>query len=187
MRPALRLPSLLAAVALAFGGAALAEKADRSKPLTIEADKPGTVDLLNQVVVFNGNVVISQGTMSIRAERAEVRETAQGYRTAVAIGAPGKPALFRQKREGLAEYIEGEAERIEYDGRNEVLRLIGSAAVRRLRGSEVADEITGASIVYDNAAEVFSVQGGGANGGSGRVRAVLTPREAPASAPEPRR
>lgn len=182
----LHLP-LLAAVLCLAAGLAQAERADRSKPLTIEADKPGTVDLLKQVVVFNGNVVIAQGTMTIRAERAEVREMPDGHRTATAIGTPGHPASFRQKREGVDEYIEGRAERIEYDGRSEVLRFSGNASVRRLRGTATADEITGNQITYDNAAEVFSVQGGAGGDGSGRVRAVLTPREAAASAPEPRR
>lgn len=177
---------VFALVLVVVAGACHAERADRSKPLTIEADKPGTVDLLKQVVVFNGNVVISQGTMTIRADRAEVREMPDGHRTATAIGSASHPATFRQKREGVDEYIEGSAERIEYDGRSEVLRFSGKASVRRLRGSTTADEITGNQITYDNAAEVFSVQGG-AGAASGRVRAVLTPREEPASAPESRR
>jgi lipopolysaccharide export system protein LptA len=171
---------LLCAAALLLGlasGPAQADKADRSKPLTVEADKPGTVDLLKQVVVFNGNVVIAQGTMRIRADRVEVRESADGYRAATAIGSPGAPANFRQKREGLDEFIEGSAQRIELDGRGDTLRFIGSASVRRLRGNVPADEITGNLIAYDNVAEVFSVQGGPAGDSNGRVRAVLTPRE----------
>jgi lipopolysaccharide export system protein LptA len=171
--------ALLAAAWLPVG--AQAEKSDRSQPVTIEADKPGTVDLVKQVVVFNGNVVIAQGSMAIRAERAEVREGADGYRAATAIGSPGKPASFRQKREGIDEFIEGTAERIDYDGRGDVVRFVGKAAVRRLRGSTLADEITGSLITYDNVAEVFSVQGGPAGTTGGRVRAVLTPR--PASTP----
>ena len=114
---------------------ALAEKADRSKPLTIEADQPGSVDLLKQVVVFNGNVVVTQGTMAIRADRVEVRERPDGYRIAIAVGSAGKPAVFRQKRDGVDETIEGEAERIEYDSRGDVVRFVGNAQVRRLRGA----------------------------------------------------
>ena len=70
------LPSLTACVALALAAAApaWADRADRNQPLTIEADRPGTIDLLKQVVVFSGNVVITQGTLTIRADRVEVRE-----------------------------------------------------------------------------------------------------------------
>jgi lipopolysaccharide export system protein LptA len=170
---------------LALVGSAQAEKADRFKPLNVEADQPGRIDLLNQFVAFNGNVVVSKGSMTIRAARIEVRESADGYHSAVALGAPGKPALFRQKRDGVDEFIEGEAERLEYDGKSDTVRFVTNASVRRLRGSAVADEISGNLVSYDSITEVFSVSGGGAptpTNPGGRVRAVLTPREGTAAA-----
>ena len=167
-----------------------AEKADRSKPLTIEADQPGSVDLLKQLVIFNGNVVVAQGTMAIRAERVEVRERPDGHRSATALGSAAKPAAFKQKRDGVDETIEGSAEHIEYDSRGDVVRFSGNAQVRRLRGATPADEISGSVITYDNGNETFSVQGAAAapgaasTAGSGRVRVVITPKpESPASAP----
>ena len=162
-----------------------AEKADRTKPMVVEADRPGTVDLQHQVVVFNGNVVISQGTMVLRAERVEMREMPDGYRAASAIGSRGKPATWRQRRDGVDETVEGAADRIEFDGRADTLRFVGNGAVRRLRGSEVADEITGAVIIWDNTSEIFKVEGGATSAANptGRVRAVLSPRAEPASAP----
>src|ERR1700752_2201655 len=100
-----RLPTaaLLALVVLA--APAGAEKADRAKPLNVAADRQGTVDLLKQVIVFSGNVIITKGTIIIKADKVEVRETPDGYRSAVAIGSAGKPATFRQKRDGVDEYI----------------------------------------------------------------------------------
>jgi lipopolysaccharide export system protein LptA len=156
-----------------------AEKADRFKPLNVEADQPGKIDLLNQFVTFNGNVVVTKGTMQIRAARIEVRETPDGYHTAVAIGSAGKPATFRQKRDGVDEWIEGEAERLEYDGKTDTVRFVNRAAVRRLRGATVADEINGNLVTYNGIDEVFSVSGGAPSTSNpgGRVRAVLTPRE----------
>lgn len=172
-----------------------AEKADRSKPLTIDADQPGTVDLLKQVVIFNGNVVVAQGTMTIRAERVEVRERPDGHRSATALGSAAKPAAFKQKRDGGDETIEGSAERIEYDSRGDVVRFSGNALVRRLRGGAPADEISGGVITYDNGNETFSVQGAASSAaaasvpGNGRVRVVITPRAEPAPSPavEPKR
>ena len=190
MNPHRFLSLLLCAAALA---PAQAEKADRSKPLTIEADQPGTVDLQKQVVVFNGNVVVAQGTMAIRAERVEVRERPDGHRSATALGSAAKPALFKQKRDGVDETIEGSAERIEYESRGDVVRFTGNAQVRRLRGGAPADEISGSVITYDNGNETFNVQGAaslpGAAPGSGRVRVVITPKPEPAgsAASEPRR
>jgi len=182
MNPLPLLALLLCAFALA---PARAEKADRSKPLTIEADQPGTVDLLKQVVVFNGNVVVAQGTMAIRAERVEVRERPDGHRSATAVGSASKPAVFKQKRDGVDETIEGSAERIEYDSRGDVVRFVGNAQVRRLRGTTPADEVSGSLITYDNGNETFSVQGASTTpgvSGNGRVRVVITPKPE-ASAP----
>jgi lipopolysaccharide export system protein LptA len=192
MRPRCFLVFLLCAAALA---SAHAEKADRGKPLTLEADQPGTVDLLKQVAVFSGNVVVAQGTMSIRADRVEVRERPDGHRSATAFGSIGKPAAFRQKRDGVDETIEGYADRIEYDSRGDVVRFVGNAQVRRLRGATPADEVTGSVITYDNGNETFSVQGAAvapgaaSTPGNGRVRVVITPKPDPASSPsvEPRR
>ena len=180
-----RLGTTLACLALALP--ALAERADRTKPLNVEADQPGKIDLLKQFVVFNGNVVVTKGSMVIRAARIEVRETPDGYHSAVALGAAGRPATFRQKRDGVDEYIEGEAERLEYDGKADTIRFVNNASVRRLRGAAVADEIAGNLVTYDSVSEVFSVSGGAAptaNNPGGRVRAVLTPREGTAVAAE---
>ena len=133
----------------------------------------------NQYVVFNGNVVVTKGTMTIRASRIEVRESPDGYHTAVAFGSPSQHATFRQKRDAPDEYIAGDAERLEYDGKSDVIRFVNNASVRRLRGASAGDEITGNLVTYDSGTEVFNVTGGApataANPG-GRVRAVLTPR-----------
>lgn len=168
---------------LAWVQPAQAEKADRSKQMVIESDRPSTVDLQRQLGIFSGNVSISQGTMVIRADRVELREMPDGYRTAAAIGSASQRASYRQKRDGVDETVEGEADRIEYDERADRLRFVGRGAVRRYRSGVLADEITGSAIVWDANAELFSVEGGAPTAGnpSGRVRAVLTPREQPAS------
>ena len=165
---------------------ARAERADRTKPLNVAADQQGTFDLLKQVVVFTGNVIITKGTIVIKADRVEVREAPDGFRTAVAVGTSGHPATFRQKRDGVDEYIDGQAARLEYDEKGDVIRFVNNAIVRRLRGATIGDEITGSVITYDNTTEVFSVSGGTpantAGSPGGRVRAVLTPREGTAAA-----
>ena len=177
-------PSWIAVVLLATGSAAAwAEKADRGRPMTLESDQPCTVSLLKQTSVCSGNVVISQGTLQLRADRLELRETPEGYQMAVATGSAAKPATYRQKRDGADEVVEGQAQRIDSDSRAGTLRFEGAAVVRRLRGSTVADEIQGQQIVWDSTAESFNVRGGAATATNpgGRVRAVITPR-APADA-----
>jgi lipopolysaccharide export system protein LptA len=181
--------SIAAALAACLSLPVHAEKADRLKPAIIEADPNGLgqFDLQKQVMVLSGNVVITKGTMVIRAARVEYSKTPGGYDKAVAYGAPGKPATFRQKRDGVDEYMEGEAERLDYDGKTDVVKFINNATVRRLRGATLADEITGNLVTYDSTSEVMNVSGGAAATAanpSGRVRVVLTPREGTEAAAE---
>lgn len=177
---------LVASLAL-LGLPVQAEKADRNKPMNIEADTL-RYDDVNQVSVFAGNVALTKGSIVIRANRVDVRQDPDGYQFGVITGTPQEPAFFRQKREGLDEFIEGESELIEYDGRADTVKFIRKAVLRRLRGATLADEITGGLIVYENLTERFSVDGnavpGSASGPGNRVRAMLTPKPS-ASAPAP--
>ena len=175
-------------VALACALAALpvfAERADRTKDMVIEGDKSGTWDMQRQVMVWSGNVTISQGTMLIRADRVELRELPNGFRAATAIGSPGRQASYRQKRDNLEEFVEGQADRIEFDGRADTVRFIGNGLMRQLRGAVVANEVMGQQLVWANTSEQFTVEGGAKNAAnpSGRVRAVLSPPPEAASAP----
>jgi lipopolysaccharide export system protein LptA len=168
-------------------GPAQAEKADRDQPLNFSADS-ARVDDTQRLNILSGSVEITKGTMVFRAARVEVRQNADGTQTANALGSPTGRAYFRQKREGLDEFIEGEGDRVEYDGRNDTVRFTGHAVMRRLRGTTLADEVVGQTILYDNRTEVFQVVGGaGSAAPSGRVRGVISPRPAPkagAAAPE---
>lgn len=166
---------------------ALAEKADRGKPMNIEADTL-RYDDVKQVSVFSGNVLLTKGSIVVRAARIDVRQDADGYQFGTMTGSPEAPAFFRQKREALDEFMEGESELIEYDGRADVVKFVRKATLRRLRGAVLADEITGGLIVYENLTDTFSVDGNAALGTAPatgqRVRAMLTPKpEAQASAP----
>jgi len=176
--------------AFMFCGGALAQapKSDRSQPMVMEADRSGNIDLQRQVLVYEGNAVITQGSMVMRADRIEVRQTPDGYYVGQAVGSASKPATWKQRRAAVDETVEGTAERIDFDGRADTLRFIGNSTVRRLRAGLVADEIAGGIIIWDNTAEVFRVEGGAKSSmnPSGRVRAVLSPRvESSASAPAP--
>jgi lipopolysaccharide export system protein LptA len=177
--------ALLASLAALVAGPAAAERADRAKPMNVEADAL-RYDDLRQTSVFTGRVVVTKGTIVIRGARVEVRQDPDGFQFGVVTAEPGKLAYYRQKREGVDEYIEGESQTIEYDGKADRVKFVGRAEMRRFRGAVLSDEMTGSLITYDNTSDVFSVDGGpaGANAASpqGRVRATLSPR-ASASAP----
>ena len=158
-----------------------AENADRSKPMNAEADAL-RYDDLKQTSVFTGNVVITKGSTIIRGGQVDVKQDPEGYQHATVTAAPGKLAYYRKKRDGVDEFIEGEGERIEYDSRQDVVKFIRNAVLRRYIGAVLGDETTGFQINYDNKTDVFTVDGGAQNrtatNPNGRIRAMLSPRVA---------
>jgi len=191
VRPvAMRRPGALLAAALAlavalFGAVApaSAEEGDRLKETTITARRGG-LDDLKQVSVFEGEVVVTRGTMIMRGERLEVRQDPDGLQFGTLTAAGGKLATFRQKRDGGPDrWVDGEAERIDYDGRADKVTLTKRAQLRRTEsGAQQTDQVNGQVIVYDNRADQYTVNGG--EGDGGRVRAIIAPR-APQTEPAP--
>ncbi|UGQ46803.1 lipopolysaccharide transport periplasmic protein LptA [Massilia endophytica] len=180
-------PILAAAALLAAALPASAEKADSSKPTQIEANQ-GTSDEVKQTRTLIGDVVLTRGTLIMKAGRALVTTDPQGYQYVTFWGAPGALATFRQKRDGGDLWIEGEAERIEYDNKAEIVRLISKAKVRRLEGVKPTEDVEGPFISYDSRKEFFTVENsssGQSKPGSGRVRMVIQPNSRAATAPAP--
>lgn len=157
----------------------MAETADRKKPMNVEADALDH-DELKQVSIFTGKVVATKGTITMRGNRIEVRQDPDGFQYGLIKPLPGQRSFFRQKREAVDEWIEGEGELIEYDGKADKVILLGRADFRRYRGTVLSDQMTGQRIVYENLTDQFTVDGvvGGKKptNGSGRIRAVLSPK-----------
>ena len=174
-------PCLWAVLLLVAAPGAYAEKADRDKPINLESNT-ATVDEATKVSIYEGNVILTQGTLVIRADKLVVKEDAEGFQYGTAYG---NPASFRQKREGYDEYIEGYALRIEYDSKKDLVQLFNQARMKRNQ-----DEARGNYISYDGKTEFFQVIGGKEaatpTNPRGRVRTVLQPKKknaAPATAP----
>lgn len=182
----LSLSTVLLLAALAPGVSLVrAEQADRNKPMNVEADAL-RYDDAKKTSVFTGRVVLTKGSILIRGARIEVRQDPDGYQYGLVTAEPGKLASFRQKREGLDEYIDGQGESIEYDSRADTVKFNKQAQLRRYLGATLNDEMSGGVIVYNNSTEVFTIDGGVAQGSpsatGGRVRAMLTPKPNAAAA-----
>ena len=169
--------TLLCTVLLAAATPGHAEKADRNKPVNLEADRV-TVDEINKVHIFDGNVTLSQGTLVIRSDKLVVKQDAEGFKSGVATANPGNLARFRVKRDGKDEYVEGEGERIEHDAKTEITKFFNRAYVK-----SGLDEVRGQYIVFDGPNENYSVTSGPAGavvpGRDNRVRAVIQPKNKP--------
>jgi len=154
-----------------------AERADRERPLQIEADRLDYDDV-NKVNVFNGRVSLSKGSLLIRADRIVLREERDGTQNAIATG---RPATLRQRRDaGSESWVEGQGERIEWDSRTEIAIFSQKAQLRRLDGARVVDDVQGGRIRYNTGTETYEVDSSGAattpDNPNGRVRVTIQPR-----------
>ena len=149
---------------------------DRDQPMHAEADEL-RYDDVRKTNVFTGNVVITKGTIVIRGHRVEVRQDAAGNQFGVIESGAKQKAFFRQQRQGLNEWIEGEALRIDYDSAASTVVLTGQAVMRRLKGNQINDETSGEVITYNSSNDEYKVKGQAAQAKSppGRVRLMLTP------------
>ncbi len=154
-----------------------AAKEDQYKGLTLVFDREGEVDRVKQRAEFNGNVILTKGTLEVRAERLDLRESADGYYQAYASGAATKQVAFRQARDTPGERIEGRADQVEYDTRTETVRLVGNAEARVMQGDQLKQLVSGATLNYDSRTERFGIEpGANAPHPGGRGRVVLMPR-----------
>ncbi|HTR58329.1 MAG TPA: lipopolysaccharide transport periplasmic protein LptA [Casimicrobiaceae bacterium] len=138
------------ACASACAPAALAEKADREKPINYQADT-GDVNYQTKVGTLIGNVIITQGTLTIHADKVILRQNPDNSLSATAFG---NPITFREKRDGVDEYYEGVAQRAEYDGQKRFLELFDRALLRK-----GTDEIRSNYISYNAETEFFKAEG----------------------------
>src|SRR5271170_7480987 len=183
----------LAIGALLGGAAALpasAEKADRDKPINYQADT-GDVNYQTKIGTLQGNVVLTQGTLTIRADKIVFHQNPDNSVSATAYG---NPITFREKRDSVDEYYEGVAQRAEYDGQKRFLELFDRALLR-----QGTDEIRSNYISYNAETEYFKAEGradsraaaAGETPLGARVRGVFQPQskdkdgKAPAAPPKP--
>ena len=152
----------------------LAEQADRDMPIEIESDSM-IVDDNRSISIYKGDVILTQGTMIIRADELTVREDKQGFQHSISTGSP---TSFKQKRDGINSYVEGKASRIEYDGHMDKVHLYDKASVKR--GNDI---VFGDYIIYDANAEIAQAMSGSTKNNSGnnskktRTRVIIAPKK----------
>jgi lipopolysaccharide export system protein LptA len=158
-------------VLCALAPSALAEKADRQAPTNIDSDKLDHDDKTKRTI-FMGNVVLTKGSLILRGDRLELQQLPDGKIEAVVTG---KPARFRQKREAVAEWMEGEGTQIDYSDQTEIAILTGNAVMRRVGPDKKLDRVAGDRLRYNNVTEFYEVE---IKPGQPRARMTLMPREA---------
>lgn len=155
-------------LALFFAPPSFAERADRSQAITIEANQ-ADINPENNQMSYHGNVVMTQGTLQLKAQSVQAMQLEGGRQI---LKAQGAPASFRQRMDPTpergAEWIEGQAKQLEYDSNKAQIKLIGDARIKR--GKDVAH---GQTIFYEGDSGQFRISGSS----KGRISITLQPRQ----------
>lgn len=166
MFPADTLPRCAAGLLLCLSLPAVALDSDREQPIHLESDK-ASIDELQGVNIFTGNVHLRQGTMNLRGSRMTVY-VADGSIDRAEID--GNPATFVQRPEGKDQDMHASALRMEYYAADERIILLGEARVWDAEGNDFRSD----RIVYHVGNNTVNAGGGGQTGG--RVHITLPPR-----------
>ncbi|HET6397403.1 MAG TPA: lipopolysaccharide transport periplasmic protein LptA [Pseudoxanthomonas sp.] len=154
----------LALAALLPAAQAAAKSSDRNQPMELDADGSDcNLADVNGKCVFTGNVVIVQGTLDIRAARAEVLRRNGEIEQVILTGR--QVSMKQEMDDGTT--MNARADRIVYEPRREVLTLTGNYQVESPRGSN-----SGQRMVYNMASGQMQSGGDGT-----RVRTVIQPRK----------
>ncbi|SDJ65662.1 lipopolysaccharide transport periplasmic protein LptA [Microbulbifer yueqingensis] len=159
----------LATLALVLAVAhAAALPSDREQPVKVNAQKL-EANRGKNLSVYSGNVVITQGSLQIRADRVEVHGNPEGeIRRVIAIG---NPAHFQQQMQQSQNLVKARAKRIEFKVNSDELQLTGEAYVDRDGNTLSAEKID-----YDLNSEKMQAQG---QAGDGRVEMIWKPERKP--------
>jgi len=171
LRPSL---PLLALLLVAVSAAVFARSDDRNQPLTADADRNDCIIEDGAPCLLIGNVHIRQGSLDIRAERADLRLAGGEVRSVQFSGAPVR--MTQQTDSGGT--INATAHEAHYELATEIVTLTNTATVQQPGRSSIAGE----RIVYN--VRTHQVQGGGE--GNGRVRLQFEPQNPPENSGDPR-
>ncbi|KAE9538979.1 lipopolysaccharide transport periplasmic protein LptA [Ursidibacter maritimus] len=155
--------SLFLTAFLTMSMSAYALKGDTDQPINIDSGSQ-SLDMDNNVVVFTDNVLITQGSIKITANKVTITRQ-EGKKEK--IDANGSPVTFQQTLDN-GKPVNGKASSVNYDLGSEFLTLIGNAELKQLDSFIKAERIT-----YD----VKKQQLKATSGGKSRVKTVLIPTQ----------
>ncbi|WP_440876215.1 lipopolysaccharide transport periplasmic protein LptA [Thalassotalea sp. PLHSN55] len=122
----------------------MAEKADFEQEITIKSIRQSG-DLKNKIISYLDDVIITQGSLVIRADMVQVLKKA-GTNDDIYI-AKGKPATFEQRLEDGTP-IKLQADEITYQANEHTIIISGNA-----RLSQEGSEVSGSKIIYNTLTE----------------------------------
>jgi lipopolysaccharide export system protein LptA len=143
---------------------AIAKTTDRNQPMDVEADRTDAELGDDGQAVLTGNVLITQGTLQVGAERATIQRNAGEISTVVLTGSP---ATLKQVNDN-GETMNAHASQITYTLSSDLIVLSGAVVIEQPRGT-----LRGETIKYD--LKTGRLDGGG---DGSRVKMRIMPKTA---------
>lgn len=143
---------------------ALALPEDRNQPIQLEASR-GQIDQKTGVSTYEGNVVITQGSLRLNGDAVTIHVKDGGVQR---MEATGNPVKLRYRPSADKPEILGDSRRVEYDVASSKVVMSGNA--RLIQGQ---DSFTGERVEYDLKSDVVRARGAGDNG---RIQFIIQPR-----------
>lgn len=159
------LSTLLLLNAVIFSPLISAKTGDTEQPMNISSGTQA-LDITNNIVTFTDNVVITQGTININADKVTVLRP-NGDQTKTIVEAFGAPLTFSQEQDD-GKLIEGHSNKMRYELENELITLTGNAFL-----SQMDSQVSGEQIVYSVKEQQMQAK----SGQNQRVTTILVPNQ----------
>ncbi|BCN92790.1 lipopolysaccharide export system protein LptA [Thiomicrorhabdus immobilis] len=123
---------------------------DESQPINITADSLKASEKSGKSV-YNGNVIVTQGSLTLKGDVIEVSHPNGQLKE---VTASGKPASFKRYSQVDQAWLKGHAQKIKYNAAKKTVLLIGNAQVEQ-PGKHI---IKGPELFYDIANQTLQAQ-----------------------------
>ena len=150
MNTSFALPTVLL-VLFSLSGLAFADRSDNNKPMNFSSTS-ASMDDLRKIYTYTGQVRMTQGSRLLTANKVAIKQDAAGFSKSVATGAANKLAYIKQRENDGKGWMEGWAERIEYDDRTDKFIFFDQAHIKTS-----SDDVKGDVIIYDNVTERYQI------------------------------
>ncbi|WP_311514698.1 lipopolysaccharide transport periplasmic protein LptA [Oligella urethralis] len=168
--------ALALSLSVLLGSYAYAQTEQAQEPETLVLSDTLNYDDLSKTTQFSGNVILTRGLFRLSSDQLNIVEDAEGFRHGKATMTSSK--LVELLEEDLENYelIRAIGSRAEYNGKTEVVTMIGQAVVTRYVCGQPVDTVRGERVVYDSKNKTYAAQGGPQSPEPGRVRSLVQPR-----------
>ncbi len=145
---------------------AYALQSDNSQPINVISDEQ-FADLKDNKAIFSGNVEATQGSIVLKADKAEIKRNADG--SLQSIKTFGHPTTFKQDQDN-GKVIHSQSSSIEYYPKDNLVVLTGRATIWQDNS-----HVNGEKIEYNTLTQKLKASNN--NNQGGRVRSTFIPQE----------